>query len=171
MKNALVILLGLIMTLSSCQKTEKTAFIDLDKVVEEYQLMNRIKEDFKAKEDAFNKKFDSIARNFQQKVQNFQAKANRMNQAKAQKQYEQLMMEQQSIQMAQQQEAQKLQEELEKAMEEASDKLKDFIKDYGKKNDYTYIFSRSELAGIAYGKDEKDITDELIDALNETVKK
>jgi outer membrane protein len=170
MKKVLVLILGLVFLTACRQETEKTAFVDLNKVVEEFDLMKKVKEDFNKKEEAFNKKYDSLALAWQQKYQSFAAKANRMSQAKAQKRYEALMAEQQQITMMQQQEAQKLQEELEKASEKASGKLKEFMKEYGKKHHYTYIFSRSELAGIAYGKEEKDITEAFIKALNESVK-
>ncbi len=166
MKNSIIILVALLLGLSSCEKAEKTAFIDLNKVVEEYNVMKNIKEEFKAKEEAFNKKYDSIGRAFQQEYQKFLAKAGRMNPKKAQKLYDEFMAEQQRIGLQQQQEAQQLQQEFEKASEEASEKLKKFIEEYGKSHNFTYIFSRTELSGVAYGKEDKDITDELLDALN-----
>ena len=169
MKKIAILFLAVLFSVS-CQKTEKTAFIDLNKVVEEFDLMKKVKEDFNKKEEAFNKKYDSLSLAWQQKYQSFAAKANSMNQRKAQKRYEELMAEQQQITLSQQQEARKLQEELEKASEKASEKLKEFMKEYGEKNQYTYIFSRSELAGIAYAKAEKDITETFIKALNESVK-
>ncbi len=156
----------LLFIIVSCQKPEKTAYIDMNKVAEEYNEMKKVKEEFEAKQNELNRKYDSLAMAFQQKYQAFLAKANKMRQKKAQEKYNELMAEQQNIQLLQQRDYQQLQADFDKATEEVSQKLKDFIEKYGQENGYTYIFSRSELAGIAYGKKEKDITEKFIEALN-----
>jgi len=45
-------------------------------------------------------------------------------------------------------------------------KVKDYVKDYGKKNNYTYIFGSNESANIMYAKDGLDITEEILGKLN-----
>ena len=152
--------------MSGCQQQEKTAFIDLNKVVEEYKEMKKIKEDFDAKQEAYAKKYDSLNLALQKKYQDFLARSQRMNPKKAQEEYNALAAEQQNIQLLQQRDLQQLQEEFDKATKEATDKLKAFTEKYGEQNGYTYIFSRTELSGVAYGKKEKDITEAFIQALN-----
>ncbi len=47
-------------------------------------------------------------------------------------------------------------------------KVKDFVKDYGEENDYTYIFGSNESANIIYAKEGLDITQEILEELNES---
>jgi len=161
----------LVLTAVACNgPKEKTAYIDLNKVVEEYDAMKNIKKEFDEKQAAYTKKYDSLALAFQQKYQDFLKRSKRMNPRKAQEEYNALAAEQQNIQLLQQRDLQQLQEEFDKKTREATDKLKDFIRQFGEQNGYTYIFSQSELAGVAYGKKEKNITDEFIKALNAQLK-
>ena len=50
-------------------------------------------------------------------------------------------------------------------------KVKAYVKEYGKDNDYTYIFGSNESANIMYAKEGLDITEEILEKLNESYKK
>ncbi|NPA42869.1 MAG: OmpH family outer membrane protein [Chlorobi bacterium] len=164
-----ILLLPLILWMAvACRQPEpeKTAYIDLNEVVKEYKLMKDIQKEFEAKQEAFTRKYDSLGLALQQQWQEFQQKSRRMSPKKAEQEYNRLLAEQQNLQLLQQQEFNRLQEDFNRASQEATDKLKAFVEEYGKTHGYTYIFSRSELAGVAYGKEEKNITKEFIEALN-----
>ena len=45
-------------------------------------------------------------------------------------------------------------------------KIKDYVKDYGKDNNYTYIFGSNESANIMYAEEGLDITQDILEELN-----
>ena len=46
--------------------------------------------------------------------------------------------------------------------------VKKFIKDYGKKKGYDYIYGTGDAATVLYGKEGYDITKEVLKELNDT---
>ena len=56
--------------------------------------------------------------------------------------------------------------ELQKEIDTLVKQVKAFVKDYGKKNGYTFILGANEAGSVMYGADDKDITEDVIKALN-----
>ncbi|GEM_PF-4271532 len=164
----LVLLLSFIVLAWGCQNApeEKTAFADIQELAKNYHEIQKIEEEMKAKETAFQKKYDSIGKVLQSKYENFLKRANKMPQKKAQEEYNSLMAEQQQLGMQQQQELQNLQNELAEKRDKALKNMEDKITEYGEKKGYTYIFNKGDF-GILYGDKSKDITDELKNYLND----
>ena len=76
----------------------------------------------------------------------------------------------QQLGYAQQALAQQLQQESGAEMDTLVTGVKKFIKDYGKKNGYTYIYGTGDVASILYAEDKLDITKDIIKALNDKYK-
>ncbi len=161
-----LILLMAFFTVMAC-KQEKTGFVDITKMVEEYQEMKDVESAFKAKGEKFAQRRDSISRAFQMEEQDFQAKARSMSQAKAQKEYQVLAQKGQILGQQLQAEQQKIQQEGQAKIDSVITKVKDFIKDYGKTNGFTYILGSNEAGSVLYGKEESDLTESLLKALND----
>lgn len=160
-----------VMVFTSCQQ-QKIGFIDNGKVINEYQEKIDVEEKFKIKDEAFKKRTDSISQAFQLEAQDFQLKARKMSQKKAQETYDGLMQKQQLLQQQMQFEQQQLTQEFQTQIDSVITKVKDFVKDYGKTNGYTYILGTSDGAtSVHYGKDENDLSQIIIDALNAEYKK
>ncbi|MFB9056791.1 OmpH family outer membrane protein [Mariniflexile ostreae] len=171
MKNIIyVVVLSLVLT--SCQEQAKIGFVDNGKVINDFQEKIDLEAKFKIKEDSFRKKFDSIDQAFQIEVQKFQTEANKMAQAKAQELYQQLGQKKQMQDQQRQMEAQQFQKEFQDEIDSLIVKVKGFVKDYGEKNNYTYILGTSDAAAtVLYGAEEHDLTNTVLDALNEQSKK
>ncbi|WP_461533988.1 OmpH/Skp family outer membrane protein [Sinomicrobium sp.] len=152
--------------LFSCQQ-DKIAFIDNTKLINDYQEKKDIEAKFKTKLEAFQKKTDSLSLALQNEGQAFQTEAAKMSQSKAQEKYEQLMQRRQQIQQQVQQEEMQLQQESQGAIDSLIEKVREFVKDYGKDNGYTYILGANEAGSVLYGVEEKDLTDEILKALND----
>ncbi len=165
MKNITLVFLALI-ELTSCQEQAKIGFIDNGKVVNAYQEKKDIEDKYKVKDEAFKKRTDSIGKAFQLEAQAFQLKAQKMSQKKAQEQYGVLGQKQQLLQQQIQFEQQQIQQAFNVEIDSVLSKVKDFVKDYGKKNNYTYILGKNEAGSVMYGKEENDISQIIIDALN-----
>ncbi len=155
----------------SCQE-QKIGFIDNGKVINDYQEKKDIEEMYKVKDEAFKKRTDSIGQAFQLEAQAFQAKANKMSQKKAQEAYEGLMQKQQMLQQQIQMEQQQISQSFQAEIDSTIVKVKDFVKDYGKTNGFTYILGTSDGASsVLYGTEENDLSQTIIDALNAQYKK
>ncbi len=169
-----LITLGLILlSLSACKQnnTEKTAFADMQKLTDNYRKLQEAQKNFEAKQKDLKAKYDSIAASFQAKYRDFLSRAQKMSKARADKEYQQLALLQQQITLKQQQEAAALQQQADSVFKSMLDSLKTFIDKYGKDHGYTYIFGKQDLNGLLYGKPDKDITDDMLKALNGETKK
>jgi len=170
MRNLIYVFLT-VFVFTSCQQ-QKIAFMDNGEVINEYQGKKDIEEKFKAKDEVFKKKIDSVGQAFQIEAKAFQLAAQKMSQKNAQKKYEELTQRQQILQQQTQFEQQQMQQAFQTEIDSAIIKVKRFVKDYGKKNGYTYILGTSDAAAsVLYGTDENDITDKIIEALNASYKK
>jgi outer membrane protein len=155
-----------IVMFTSCQQ-QKIGFIDNGKVINEYQEKKDIEERYKMLDDAFKKRADSIGQDFQKEAQSFQQNSAKMAQKKAQETYESLNKKQQMLQQQFQFEQQQITQGFQKEIDSVIVKVKNFVKDYGKTNGYTYILGTSETAAsVIYGKEENDLSQTIIDALN-----
>jgi outer membrane protein len=171
MKNIIYVALATLI-LTSCQQQAKIGFVDNGKIINDFKEKIDLEAKFKVKEEAFRKKFDSVDKAFQAEVQEFQASANKMAQTKAQEKYQQLGQKKQMQDQQRQMEAQQFQQEFQTEIDTLIVKVKDFVRDYGKKNGYTYILGTSDAAStVLYGTEENDLTKTILDALNAESKK
>lgn len=170
MKNIFLIALAMV-TLASCEPSLKTGFIDNSEVVNNYQEKIDIEAKFKAKVEAFQKRTDSIGRAFQMEAQAFQEKAQKMSDAQAQQEYQVLSQKQQMLQQRIQVEEQQISKESQTEIDSLISKVRSYVKDYGKKNGYTYIFGSNEGGSVMYGAEANDLTKVILDALNADYKK
>lgn len=160
-----------IFAFTSCQQ-QKIGFVDNGKVINEYQEKKDIEEKYKVKDDAFKKRTDSIGQAFQLEAQAFQSKSSKMSQKKAQEAYDGLMQKQQMLQQQIQFEQQQITKAFQTEIDSTIIKVKDFVKDYGKTNGFTYILGTSDGASsVLYGTEENDLSQTIIDALNAQYKK
>jgi len=156
--------------LTSCNE-QKTAYVDTTKVIKEYREMKEVEAEFTSKSDKVKVELDSLAQSFQKEVQEYQANMNSMSTAQRQEKEQELMAKQQTIQQQQQMMGNQLRQESDVVIDSIVTKVKEYVKEYGKENDYTYIFGSNESANIMYAKDGLDITEEILEKLNENYKK
>lgn len=170
MKN-IIYAVVLLLAFSSCQK-QKIGYVDNGKVINDYQLKKDIEAKYQAKDAAFQKRADSIGQAFQLEAKSFQTQAKSMSPKMQQEKYQALGQKQQTLQKQMQSEQQQIQQEFQTEIDSIITKVKDFVKDYGKNNGYTYILGTSDAAAtVMYGTEENDLTQTILDALNKAYKK
>lgn len=151
---------------TSCQQ-QKIAYVDNSTLINEIQEKKDLEAKFQVKEEVFKKKADSISQAFQLEVQQTQLTAQKSSQKKAQELMNGLQQKQSLLQQQMQFEQQQLAQSFQTEIDSLITKVKDFVKDYGKTNGYTYILGTSEsAASVLYGTDENDLTQTILDALN-----
>ncbi|MCF7566755.1 OmpH family outer membrane protein [Sabulilitoribacter arenilitoris] len=167
MKNIIYVVLAMIV-LSSCQKQEKIGYVNNATLINDFNEKKDLEAKFKVRQETFTKKFDSIDQAFQVEVEKFQTGAKRMSQTKAQQKYQELGQKKQMLDQQKQIDAQQFQQAYQAEMDSLIVKVKDFVEDYGQKNNYTYIIGTTDaVSTIMYGKEENDLTQTILDALND----
>jgi len=170
MKN--IILISLLLFFLSCQNQQKIGFVDNGKLVNQYQEKIDVEKKYEEKEQTFQKKTDSISKAFQFEAQDFQLKASSMSQSKQQEQYQILGQKQKMLQQQIQFEQQQMQQAYQTEIDSIISKIKNFVKEYGKNNGYTYILGTSDnVASVLYGDEKNDLSQLMIDGLNEDYKR
>jgi len=155
----------ILLALTACQQ-QKIGFVDNVKLMDEYQEKIDIEKKFEAKSQAHNQKRDSISQAFQMEAQAFQEKAQSMSQQKAQEEYGILQQRGQRIGQQLQQEEQQLQQQGQTEMDSLISKVKEQIRKYGKDNGYDYILGGGNGGSVLFGKENKDLTQEILKQLN-----
>ena len=149
--NKIILGVALMLSLASCQQGQKIAFVDNSKLLDDYQEKKDLEALLKGKIDKYQHKRDSISQAFQVKAQKYSELAH-----ESQLLQQQLMAEEQAIQ-----------EESRTKMDTLLKKVKNFIKEYGKQHSYDFILGANDGGSVHYGKADKDITADIVKALNE----
>ena len=165
--NKIILSIGLLLSLASCQQSQKIACVDNSKLLDDYQEKKNLEILLKGKIDKYQHKRDSISQAFQVKAQAFEAQAKSLAPAVAQQKYSELAQESQMLQQQLMAEEQAIQEESRTKMDTLLKRVKNFIKEYGKQHNYDFILGANDGGSVHYGKSDKDITAEVVKALNE----
>ena len=171
----LIIVAILAQTLISCQNQSangsssdfKTAFVDTNKLIEEYTEAKDLDAKYKAKGEEMSRDLEAEIKKFQDEVKSFETNAKVYGQQWAQTKGQELQQKEQQLSYAQQALAQSLQQDGAKEMDSMVSSIKKFIADYGKEKGYDYIFATGDAVSILYGKESYDLTSEIIKVLNE----
>lgn len=165
MKKILYVLLGLFI-ITSCEQN-RIVYVNNSYVINEYQERKDIEAKYKSKVEAYTKKRDSIGQALQLEYQTFQLKSKNMSEKDAQAEYNVLMQKQQMLQQQFQLEEQQIAKESQTEIDSLITKVKSFIKQHGKENNYTYILGTSDAAAsVLYGQEKNDISEIILKALN-----
>ncbi|MEQ3661116.1 MAG: OmpH family outer membrane protein [Flavobacterium sp.] len=171
MKRALLIL-GIAFAMISCNKNEqktenfKTAYIDTAELLKDYAKYKAEEEKFKVKSEEMGRPLESKFRAFENEVKNLQSSARVKGQAWAQQKDYELQQRQQQLGIEQNALLQQLQLEGAQLRDSIVKELRQYIKDYGKKEGYDYIYGTGDAATILYSKDSYNITKEVLEKLN-----
>ncbi|MGA9637361.1 OmpH family outer membrane protein [Flavobacterium sp.] len=168
-------IIAMAVSLFSCQKAVevkevKTAYVDTSELMKEYTEAKDLEAKYKAQSEEKGRQLEAEINRFKQDAANFQSQAQANGQEWAQKRGAELQKREQQLGYAQQALAQQLQQESGAEMDTLVTGVKKFIKAYGKKNGYTYIYGTGDVASILYAEDKLDITKDIIKALNDKYK-
>lgn len=174
MKKALVIIALSILVVSCNKATEvkevKTAYVDTSVLMKEYTEAKDLEAKYKAQAEEKGRQLQAEITRFKQDAANFQSQAQANGQAWAQQRGAELQKREQQLGYAQQALSQQLQQESGVEMDSLVSGVKKFIKEYGKKNGYSYIYGTGDAATVLYAEDKYDITKDIIKALNDKYK-
>jgi outer membrane protein len=154
--------------LASCSQV-KIAHVDVEEILKEYKGSKKAEEEMKAQSDKMANELDQLALPFQQKFQEYQQNSNSMSDSSRKEKELELRQEQQVIQQRQQIAQQQIQAEGQKKIEKINEEIESFLSDYAKTNGFTYILgTSSQTKSVLYGEESLNITDVIIEGLNES---
>ena len=160
----------LMLTIISCQETQKIGYVDNSVLINDYQEKKDIEAKLQTKIAAYEKRRDSLSQAFQLELKEAEVKARRMSQANLQKLQQELQQREQIITQRLQFEQQQIAQESQTKNDSLIKKVKDFVKDYGKTNGYNFILGSNEAGSVLYGEDTSDLTQAILEALNASYK-
>ncbi len=144
----------------------KTAYIDTEELMKEYQEFKDFEAKFKTMSDKMKNELDNDAKRFQNDVLDLQKNAQSKGMEWAQKRQAELERRQQTLAEKEQNYMKKFQEESAVERDSMVTKMKTFIKDYGKEQGYDYIYGTGDAASVLYGKEEYNLTKEILSLLH-----
>lgn len=177
MKKSLLIL-GLALALFSCNKEEgpaasaefKTAYVDTDKLSKEYEAFKDLESQGKVRQEQLGRQVEETEMKLRQDYAAAEGEARAKGPQWAQLKAQELQKRAQELEAMKQKLANEFSSEFGDRNDSVVSKMKKYIRDYGKKKGYDYIFTTADVSSIMYAKDGYNITDEILKALNEEYK-
>jgi len=160
----------IVLSVASCQESQKMGFVDNSVLINDYQEKKDIEVKLKSKIEVYEKRRDSLSQAFQLDVKAAEVKARSMSQTNLQKLQQEFQQKEQVISQQLQFEQQQIAQESQSKNDSLIKKVRDFVKDYGKTNGYRFILGSNEAGSVMYGTEEVDLTQTILDALNEAYK-
>lgn len=167
-----LLMIAISISVIACDKKEtevkevKTAYVDTSELMKEYTESKDLEEKYKALSQEKGSQLEAEINRFKQDAANFQKQAQANGQEWAQKKGAELQKREQQLSYAQQALSQQLQQASGAEMDTLVKSVKKFIKDYGKKNGYAYIYGTGDVASVLYAEEKFDITKTIIKELN-----
>lgn len=164
MKKIVILFFGGLLLMSCSQ--EKTAYVNNETLQENFEALKKATNRYDKERQKLEAKIQEQGQKFQEKVQEFQEKSSTMAKAEADKRQTELVQEQQRLQNALRQEDSNLQDKMNETQDSLENVMKKQIKKYAKNKGYTYVFGMNKDFNILYAEDSKDITHDVLKALN-----
>lgn len=167
---AIIALLFSVFTLFYIQSSSEPVYVDVNKLVEGYNRTKVVRAEFETKAKTLNANVDSLMVDWQNELKLYEKERSKMTKKELELKQELLGNKQQQINNYQQAIQKQIQEEDKKATQTVINDINDYVKEYGKKHGHKIIFGASGGGNIMYADEVTDLTDEILEGLNEGYK-
>jgi len=147
--------------------TAKLAFVDSKKLINNYQGMVDARTQFRQKASSWQSNIDTLAKElegtikkYEASIANLSAKEKTLSQELIKTKRQQLVDYERAIQQQSQQEDAALTQQVFK-------QVNAYLEEYGKRRNYNIILAATEMGNIAYANEGIDITDDVLEGLND----
>lgn len=145
----------------------KLAFVNSDTLLAHYNYYEDVANALQKKRSSLEKQYTRQAQALQGRVDDYQRTYLNMTVPQARAVEEDLMNKRQELAIFQESITQQLMREEAQITNQLYDNLSSYLKKYGDENGLEIVFTYSAGSGLLYANDALDITQEVIDALNE----
>lgn len=153
------------------QSSFKTAYIDTEKLMKEYQESIDFETKYEAMSKRMQNELEADMKKFQNDVVDLQRNAQSKGMEWAMARQKELEKREVTLAEKQQNYMMKFQQEGSAERDSMVTKMKGFIKDYGQEKGFDYVFGTGDAATVLYAKDGYDITEDILKLMNEAYAK
>lgn len=149
----------------------RIAYFDIDSLQEKYEYFKDISGQIKKKEASVTSQLNTLQNTFQKRLKELQEKGPTMTQAEgeaAQREYADMQQKYQQKQVSMEQELKKQQIDM---MTDVRTKIEKYLEEYNKQKGYAFILSYEPGFMLYYRDSVYDITNDVIEGLNDLYKK
>ena len=164
---AIIALLGCIGIFIHSQLQSQLVYVDINKMVEGYDRTQKEREAFNAKVSTMQANVDSLMAGWQNELKVYEKERSGMTAKELELKQELLQNRQQQISNYQQAIQKQIQEEDQKMTQTVINDINDYVKEYGERHGYRLIFGASGSGNIMYAQEGADLTDRVLEGLNE----
>ena len=149
---------------------ENIVFVNIDSLVNNYDLYFDLKESLFSKQKDAEAKLNSKKKAYEKQVMDFQNKVQKglVTRAQAQELQQQLMLEEQNLMAYNEQLRGELIEQEQVMLRQIQAEIEDYLVEFNKTQKYAYVLSRSFGGQVLYSDKSLDITKEVLEGLNQT---
>ncbi|MFN2457696.1 MAG: OmpH family outer membrane protein [Chitinophagaceae bacterium] len=142
------------------------AYFEMDSLENSFAMVKDVKNELSRKEEAINNELSRMEKTYRDKAAGYQRQAATMNQVQSETATKDMMQMQQQMQGKKQALDQEYQEFYMRKMKDVKTKIEDFLKEFNKDKQYSYIFAYEP--GLFYYTDTLyNITGPVVKGLNE----
>ena len=157
---------------SEASKSLKVAYVDLDSIQEKYVYYQEKMQEFDKKKEAADRDLNAAFQKIDNERVAFLKKGQSITQAEAENFQQMYQGKLQNLDQQKKVLENKIAEEGMKTMDELKKRMNDFIAEFNKEKQYSYIFSHSSAINFLFYKDTTyNITNEVVEGLNQAYKK
>ena len=145
------------------------AYVEIDSVMANYNMTKDMVKELEAKGKQYDSELNSKTKSLQQNIQDLQYKAQRGLEvrSKLEQMGQQLQLEEQNLYKLRDTYGAQLQEENTVLLRKSMNSIMEFLKEYNKDKQYTYVFGNQFDGKILYANPGLDITKDVIKGLND----
>lgn len=157
-------LLGLIY-LFTIKSSSTIAYVDTAKLIDGYEGTKAARKQFEDKSKVWQANVDTLVKQWENEIKAYEKERAGMTDKEKQLKEELLGNQQQQLRQYQEAMQNKAKEEDQNMTQTVMNNINDYLKEYGKKEGYTYILGTSG-GNIVYAKEAQNITEEVLNGLN-----
>lgn len=145
-------------------------YVDVNKLLDGYSRTKVEREIFQNKAKTLSANVDSLVVDWQKELKLYEKERTKLTDKEKELKQELLSNKQQQINNYQKAIQKQIQEEDKKSTQTVINDINDYVKDYGKENDYRIIFGASGSGNIMYADNTTDLTETILEGLNSEYK-
>jgi len=148
------------------------AYVDLDSIQEKYEYYKEKMTEFEKKKENADRDLNSAFQKIENERVTFVQRGNSITQVEAEAFQRDYTRKMQNLENQKRTVESQIQEDGIRTMDELRKRINDFLVEYNKQKNYSYIFSYSSGLNVLFYKDTAyNITNEVVAGLNDTYKK
>ncbi len=145
----------------------KIVYVQVDSLLSKYEYFKEVRKDLESRRYKLDYELTNRGKSLENEIAFFQQKAPTMTMEQGRSVEEQLVKKQQDFVQYREKEAQKLAKEELDRNEELYVQIYDYIDRYNKDNQFEFVLGYSRGGGILYANKELDVTEKVLNGLNE----